>query len=497
MTRKALALAVLGTSLALASLSSQETTIKLGGSIVAAISTEPDHLDPYQATSADSRAILFNIFEGLVKPNEDGELVPAVAAELPTVSPDFLTYTFKVRKGLKFQNGAAVTAADVKYSLETAAASKTVSGLGAVKSVAAPDASTVVIALSAPDNDFLPYLTVAVVPKDYKDQNTAPIGTGPFAFESFKPQQALVLKKNAYYWKKGFPRLDKVTFKLEADTNAILLDLQAGNIDFASIAADAATQQLAASYSIQQKNSNAVQQLNLNQAFKPFADLRVRQALSYAVDPDEIIAAATFGRGTRVGSPIIPGLKAYFDPALNAAYKKDLAKAKSLLAEAGYAGGLAFTITVPSNYKVHVDTAQVIVEELKAIGVAAEIVQVDWPTWISKVYQGRDYQATIISVDGANLSPKSFLARYVTGASGNFFNYSSKEFDDAYAKAGKEPSPQKRVALYKSAQAILSRDAANVYIQDIASLQVLKKGLAGLQSYPLYVTDVSGIYYTK
>jgi ABC-type dipeptide transport system, periplasmic component len=470
--------------------------IKSGGSIVIALSTEVDHLDPYLATSADTRSVLFNLFEGLVKPDTEGNLVPAVAASLPKISADFTTYTFQVRKGLVFHNGKKVTAADVKASLEAAIAAK-LPGLAAIKSVEAQGESTVKITLAAPDNDFLPYLTVAVVPAGYADENTAPVGTGPFAFVSYKPQQELVLKKFSGYWKKDLPRLDKVSFKFESDSNAVILDLQAGSVDYGSIADNAVAQQFKASYAIQPSNSNAVQQLDLNQAFKPFADKRVRQALSYAIDAKEIIDTVNFGVGTPVGSPVIPAFTAAYDSSLTGAYKKDLEKAKKLLADSGYASGLKFTITVPSNYKVHVDTAQVIVAQLAAIGVEADIAQVDWPTWISKVYQGKDYQATIISVDGANLSPKSFLGRYVTGASGNFFNYSNAEFDTLFAKAGKEADAKKRLELYKQAQRILSADAANVFIQDIAGINVLKKGLDGRSVYPLFVIDASTIYYAK
>jgi peptide/nickel transport system substrate-binding protein len=470
--------------------------IKEGGSIVVASSTEPDHLDPFLATSADTRGILFNVFDGLVKSDPNGDFIPAVAGSLPEISADFLTYAFKLRAGVKFQNGKAITAADVKYSLEAAVQAK-LPGLAAIKSVEAVGSSVVKVTLKDPDNDFLPYLTTAIVPKDYKDQNTKPIGAGPFSVESYKPQQSLVLKKNPYYWQKGIPRLDKVTFKLEADSNATLLDLQSGVVDFGSIADNAVAQQLKGSYAIQQSNSNAVQQLNLNESFKPFSDARVRQAISYAVDPDEIIQTVNFGVGTRVGSPVIPGLKTYYDSSLTYAYKKDLDKARKLLAEAGYANSLKFTITVPSNYKVHVDTAQVIVNQLKAVGIEADVKQVDWPTWISKVYLGKEYETTIISVDGENLSPKSFLARYATGAQGNFFNYSSKDFDAVYAQASAETNAKKRVELFKRAQAILSKDAANVFIQDIASLGALKKGLDGLTVYPLYVTDASTIYFAK
>jgi peptide/nickel transport system substrate-binding protein len=471
------------------------TGVKEGGSIVFGLETEPDHLDPYLATTADTRQILFNIFEGLVKPDKDGNLVPAVAEKLPEVSSDGLTYTFKIRSGIKFHNSKVVTADDIKYSLETAKADK-ITGLDNIKAVDIVDSSTVKITLSTRDNDFLAYLTVAIVPKDYTSQDTHPIGTGPYKFESFTQQQSLVLTKNKDYWQKGLPHLDKVTFKLESDTNALLLDLQSGSVQGASVD-NATAKQLTTGFTIKQSNSNAVQQLNLNNAVKPFDNVKVRQAISYAVDPDEIIKTVNYGQGVRVGTPVIPGFKTYYDASLATAYKKDTAKAKQLLTDAGYPNGFSFTITVPSNYQVHVDTAQVIVSELKAIGVTATIKQVDWATWLSQVYTGRQYDSTIISVDGTNLTPESYLARYVSTSKSNFFNYKSTEFDTLYNQAVNETDSTKRVQLFKQAQELVSKDAANVYIQDIASLTALKTGLAGFTPYPLFVFDASAIYYTK
>lgn len=463
-----------------------------GGELVYGLTTEPDNLDPYKAATADTRRILFNLFEGLVKPDSEGALQPAVA-ESYEISPDALTYSFKLRSGIKFHNGNAVAAEDVKYSLETAVAGK-VAGFDNIAAVDAVDTSSVKITLKKADTDFLPYLTVAIIPKDYTEQSTKPIGTGPFAFESYTAQQALVLKKNADYWQKDLPYLDKVTFKLESDTNALLLDLQSGSVDAAAVDNATALQLNTSDFSIYKENSNAIQQLNLNNTVKPFDNAKVRQAISYAVDADEIINVVNFGKGVKVGTPVIPGLKSYYDDSLANAYKKDVEKAKSLLKEAGYADGFSFEITVPSNYKVHVDTAQVIVSQLKAIGVTATIQQVDWATWISQVYTNKEYVATIISVDGATLSPRSFLGRYVSTDSGNFFNYKSTAFDELYAKAQEELDEAKRVDIYKQAQKLLSTDAANVFIQDIANLTAVKKGFEGLTPYPLYVFDASTIH---
>lgn len=469
--------------------------IKEGGSITLALESEPDHLDPYLATAADTRAILFNVFEGLVKPDKDGNLIPAVAASLPDISSDGLTYTFKIRSGIKFQNGNAVTAGDVKYSLETAKADK-ITGLDGIKSVDSVDSSTVKLTLSSRNNDFLAYLTTAIIPKDYKDEDTNPIGTGPFKVESFTQQQSIVLVKNTYYWQKNLPHLDKVTLKIEADANAQILDFKSGTLQIAS--GDYSTvKELASNSELVQANSNSVQQLNLNNAVKPFNNVKVRQAISYAVDPDEIIQTVSYGKGVRVGTPVIPGFKKYYDDSLVNAYKKDTAKAKKLLSEAGYPNGFSFTITVASVYPVHVNTAQVIINELKEIGVTATIKQVDWATWLSQVYTNRQYESTIISVDGTNLTPESYLGRYVSTDKSNFFNYKSASYDALYKQAVNETNDAKRVQLFKQAQELISKDAANVFIQDISGFEVLKSGITGYTPYPLYVTDLSNIHYTK
>lgn len=468
-----------------------------GGSFVFGLQTQPDHLDPYLSATADTRQILFNIFEGLVKPDKDGNLKPALADKWE-ISKDAQTYTFHLRQGVKFHNGKAVTPEDVKFSLDKAAGLSDgkilVPSLSNLKSVGISGKDTVVLTLKKPDYDFLANLTAAIVPKDYADQDTHPVGTGPYQFESFTPQQSLVLVRNKEYWQKGLPHMEKVTFKLESDSNALLMDLQGGSVDGAGIANNVASQ-LGSGFSVIPSNSNSVQLLALNNAAKPFDSPLVRRAVSYAVDPDEILKTVVLGKGVRVGTPVIPGLKKYCDQSLTHAYDRDVSKAKQLLAQAGYANGFSFTITVPSNYTVHVDTAQVIADELREVGIKASIKQVDFATWLSRVYTDRDYEATVVSVDGATLSPKSYLQRYVSNNAKNFVNYKSDRYDKLYAEAETEPDEAKRTALYKQAQQVLSQDAASVYLQDISTLTALKTGITGYTAYPLYVFDASTIRY--
>ena len=471
---------------------SQNTASKSNNKeIIYGIQTEPNSLDPYKASTADGRKILFNVFEGLVKVDKDGSFKNAVS-ESHTVSDDGTTYSFKIRKNVKFHNGKKVTAEDVKYSLDTAISNK-VKGFDIVKNVNVKDENVVEINLKRADANFIAYLTTAIVPKDYNNQAKKPVGTGPYKFKSFTPQESLVLEKNNDYWQSNGAKLQKVTFKLESDTNALLLDLQSGSVDAASVDNSTVSQLDKSQFNIYEEHSNAVQQLNLNNKFKPFDNVKVRQAVSYAVDKKEIIKTVNSGKGTAVGTPIIPGLKKYYDDSLTYKYKKDVSKAKSLLKEAGYENGFSFTITVPSNYKVHVDTAQVIVSQLKNIGINAAIKQVDWPTWLSNVYTNKNYEATIVSFDSSVLAPNGFLGRYVTGASNNFLNYSNEKFDSVYQKATIELDEKNRVKLYKDAQKILAEDAASVYIQDISDITVMKKQYSGFTSYPMYVFDAAAI----
>lgn len=158
-----------------------------GGSIVVGITQDLDSLDPHKAVAAGTNEVLFNVYEGLVKPNENGDLVPAVASEYQ-ISDDGKMYTFTLRDGVKFHNGDAVTAEDVKYSIERCAglleetdpSVKVESALSNVKEVNILDDKTIQLVLDKGDTELLAYLTSAIVPANYDKLDTEPMGTGPF-----------------------------------------------------------------------------------------------------------------------------------------------------------------------------------------------------------------------------------------------------------------------------------------------------------------------------
>ena len=468
--------------------------------LVVGIAQDLDNsLDPHVVVAAGTKEVMFNVFEGLMKPTSTGDLIPAVA-ESYTVSEDHLTYTFTLREGVKFHNGDTVAAEDVVYSISRCAGTNgeepLVEALSVITDVQALDERTVAITIAEPSNEFISYMTTAILPADYDQQDTAPVGTGPFKFVSRAAQDNIVLEKFDEYW--GTPAyLDKVTFKIIENADGLVMSLQSGAIDLCAHLLNTQVAQLGDDFNIEEGTMNLVQAMYLNNTVAPFDDVRVRQALSYAVDKQGIIDIAFDGYGSPIGTSIYPAFGKYFDESLVGYYPHNVEKAKSLLAEAGYPDGFEMSITVPSNYQPHIDTAEVIVEQLKAVGVSAKIELVEWNTWVEQAYVGRNFQSTVVGVDASNMTARALLERFTSDYGKNFINYNNAAYDALFQQALATYDDAEQTKLYKEMAANLTENAANVYIQDLADLVAVRKGVEGLQFYPIYVLDLSTVRYAE
>lgn len=478
---------------------SSETTSAEESKITIGIPQDLDSLDPNTATAAGTKEILFNIYEGLYKPDSEGNLVPAVASDY-TLSEDGLVYTFTLREGIKFHNGNPVTIEDVEYSMKKLAnadgEAPLVSAFSNVTDISVIDDSHIAITLAEPNSSFLAILSevnCAIVPADVEDLQSNPVGTGPYMYVSRELEDNVVLKKFDEYWGDK-ANIEDVTLKVIADTDAITMNLLGGSIDLFSRITTTQAAELDDNFYIEEGSMNLVQALFLNNAVEPFNNEQVRQALCYAINKQEILDFMADGKGTPIASNIFPAFGKYYTEELNDVYTQDIEKAKELLTEAGYPDGFEFTIKVPSNYTQHVETATVLAEQLKAIGVTANIELIEWATWLSDVYQGRDYEATVVGLDASNLTAGALLARFESTSSKNFTNYSNEAYDEAYENAVNATDDDEATQYYKECEKILCETAANVYIQDMAHLVAINNKYAGFTFYPVYVMDIAKLY---
>ena len=449
--------------------------------IVIGIAQDLDQsLDPHYAVAAGTKEVMFNVFEGLVKYDPNGDTIPAVASEVE-VSDDGLVYTFTLRDGVKFHNGDTVDLDDVIYSIQRCKDDpkvnpQTSTGLQCIESLEKDGDNKLVMTLSEPNTELMSLA-----------------------------QESVELERFADYW--GTPaNIDKVTYKINEKAEGLIMGLESGALDLVSHLSSTQVAELNKDdFNIEQGTMNLVQALYLNNEAAPFDNELVRQALCYAVDKQGILDMAFDGYGFPIGSNVFPAFTKYFDESLTDYYTLETPeagkeKAKELLAEAGYPNGFDMVITVPSNYAPHCDTAEVIAEQLKEVGINATLNRVEWETWVSDTYAGRNFQSTVIGLTADPLTARSLLERFTTAQrvedeegnrGNNFINYNNEEYDALFEQAVKTYDDEEQTKIYKEMEKNLTEHAASVYIQDMADMVAVRKGLTGLTFYPLYVLDVS------
>lgn len=445
----------------------QSTAPAAGGTLIAAIGAEPDQLDPQMTSAYVSFQVLENVFDTLVEPDENLEMVPSLA-ESWTVSDDGLTYTFTLRDGVTWHDGTPLTAADVVYSYgRIRESSNNGWRFGTVTDVSAPDDSTVVFTLSAPTPNLLSHIGafkgMGIVQQANVESGaitTAPIGTGPFKVQSWTSGDSIELVRNDAYFD-GAPALDGVTFKFIPDATVALANIRAGEAHWTDNVPAQQVNSLkeATDIVVESAPSTEYWYFAPNEAREPFGDARVRQALAYAIDRDAIVQAATFGNAA-VNQAAIPATSGWFFD--YAPYTRDLDKARALLAEAGVSD-LAMDLMVVSTASQAVANAQVIAANLAEIGVTVNIRQLDVSTWLADQAAG-NFDAFMWSWIG-NLDPGDFyFAQHRTGGGFNAQGYSNPAVDELLDAAASETDRDARKALYDQAAKLIIDDASYIYL---------------------------------
>lgn len=468
----------------------------LSKSLAVAIPTDPDGFHPHLSAAAASSEIAFNIYEGLVKAAPDGSILPALATDW-TVSPDGLEYTFALREGVRFHNGRELTPQDVVYCLsrlidpDITAKSRDYSGVTDIS----VQGQQLVINLAKPDAAFMALLTefgASIYPREAEEQlSTEPVGTGPFILTSWEPNSQLTLTKFPQYWNPELPKSDTVILKIIPEPTTMINNLRTGHVNLIPRLEPDYLHQVEADPNLKIIDGpmNLVQLLAINNARVPFNDIRVRQALNYAIDREEIIRGAAWGLGNPTGSNLSPAMGAWYTD-LTDMYPHDPEKAKELLTEAGYPNGFTATLHLPAPYPLHRGAGEIIADQLVQVGIDLEIRVIEWGTWLEQIYTNREFALTVIGFTG-KLDPHPILNRYLSTSSRNFGNFNSPRYDELLAQGLVESDGDKRIEIYQELQNILAQEASNVYIMDPSQLAVMRQEIEGWNNYPVYVLDLA------
>jgi len=463
--------------------------------LVVQSTAEPPGLDMTATpATATSGIVFYNVQESLVKVDRHGKLVPSLAERWHTA--DNRNYTFFLKKGVRFHNGRELKAADVKYCFERALNPETkhpyAKDYEAVGDIIVKDDYTVTFALKTVNANFLQNVAragAAIYPREAVDTlKSHPVGTGPFRFEEWVRGDRVVLVKNGEYHVKGLPKLDRVTFRFITDPNAVLAALKAGDIDVSLFGLGPEhVQDLLKDARFQVISGDTTNDviLSMNNSRKPYTDVRVRRAMTYGINKGDVLKGAMFGMGKILGTNVDPLNPYYVD--MSKAMPYDPARAKQLLAEAGYPNGFDTVLKVTPQYEYTVRSGQVIADNLKKAGVNVKIEQIEWGQWLSRVFREADFDLSIIGHAEAWDIKNYANPKY-------YWRYDSPKFQALFAKSEVTVDEKARREVYADMQKVLVEEAPVVWLFMHPRLAATKKGVQGLwKDLPASANDLSEV----
>jgi len=428
----------------------------------------PDTLDPQKTSGTLTFQVVKSFYDTLVEPDTSGKIVPALA-ESWSVSPDGLTWTFRLRRDVVFHNGQQFTSKDVAATLNRILDEKTASPkrseFTVIQEIRTPDPYTVVLSLSEPYAPLLASLASgwgAILPSSLiasgHNFGAEPVGTGPFKFERWIRDSRISMVRNDRYWMKGLPKLARVEFQIVPEQAVQVQGLAAGSIHALEFIDpdDLPILQSNPNVTIKKELTSLILVMAMNTSREPLSDLRVRQAVNYAIDKQVVLDVA-YGGG-KVGSTFLDTGNAYYTD-FSSLYPYNPEKAKQLLKDAGV-GNREFTISVPQNYPLHVKAAELMQQMLTNVGMKVKIQLVDWSTWLSSVYSGGNFDFTVIGHTG-KLDPDGTLAGY---GAGKYVKWYNSTVEAKIKEAAKVSDFAARKKLYTEALEIMAKEVPFVYL---------------------------------
>jgi peptide/nickel transport system substrate-binding protein len=472
----------------------QDGTPTPGGILKVGLQADPTALDSQKEGLTAIWHVIEHIYNGLTRIKPDLSVEPCLA-EGWEISEDGTSYMFVLREGVTFHDGTPLKASDVKFSLERIVdpetASTNAAELASMESVEATDDRTVVMSLKAPDASLLSTLaggtcviySEAFVTANNNDVSQVAMGTGPFKFVEYVPNTRIVLERNENYWEEGLPYLDGIEMTIASDDTARTAAVVTGTVDFIEYAPlrDIPALEQDPSLTLAGDSNTNIRFIGLNLSKEPFDNPLVRQAIAAVVDREAMLAPTVFGYGTPT--------EVLFPPDFWAALQQevrppDVARAQELMAEAGLADGFSTTITSWSQYSFLSNAAVVLQEQLRQIGIEAELNLVENATMIDQVYVGKTYDIAVTG-ESAYVDPNTLiLQNFRTGENGNFVNYSNPEVDELIDQGIAVTDQTERARIYQEIQSILLEDLPWINLFVANQFEAMKTNVKGYVHIP-------------
>ena len=454
--------------------------------------SEPKTLDPVGPSDNPTLWALHNVHDCLVRVSDDSTYIEPDLAELWEISDDLLTYTFHLRKGITFHNGKEVTAKDVVFSLERTRDPEQCpysDMFKPIEEIVAVDKYTVEIRLSAPYAPILADLAMfnaAIIPEEYflavggtQEFGRHPIGAGPFKFEYWKPGEEIMFSKFEDYWREGQPKVDKLVYHIMPDATSRSLAVRDGSVDVAVYVPYGEIRVLEADPNVKVSVDTIWRHdfVKINCGIEPFTDVKVRQALNYAVNKQGIIDSVLFGYGEIAPSYMPPVV--YFNDELDP-YPYDPEKAKQLLKEAGYEEGFKTSILASAGEPMMVSIATILQQNLRDVGIDATIEKVEegtrWDRLITREYElSTDYYTSDILDD-------DLLTDFGISYAGNqayFSDYHNPRVEELYALGRVTLDEGARRDIYYEIQRLAHEDAAQIFLTTTPNPTAMRTNVYG------------------
>jgi peptide/nickel transport system substrate-binding protein len=467
------ALRTLGLTAAAVGLPAARAGAAPAGEVKIGLAAEPNTFDPHLTVGRNTQIFIVNVYDGLTARDAQGNLIPALAESWKRLNPT--TWQFALRKGVKFHNGDDFNADCVKFTLDRGTNPETKatisSELSTIAGTEIVDRFTVNVTTKAPDF-LLPVRLgelygLMLSPKHTGSVGkealaTSPNGTGPFRLASWSKNDRLVLEAYDGYWR-GAPRVKRVVVRPILEDAARIAALQTGEVDLAAPIPHVRIEELRRNDKLVIKTIAAprIFHVTIDVRKPPFDNVKVRQALNYAVDVNAILKSLYFGHGTRLATVVDKGALGY-DPGVPP-YPYDPAKARALLAEAGYPNGFevefdSFTGSIAD----HAKPAEAIVGYLQKVGIRVKMNVFEFSAFGPRRVQNRTAPLFIYSIGNAYLEP-SWVIRWMTQG-GLGMHYKNPRLDELLARIEGTDDPKRRAPQYGEVQKLIREEAPFIFL---------------------------------